>query len=137
MKVRNEDVWQASRAEMLAHGDAGVEMLQFVTEWAETAEHVMDKESEFAQDDGSWSGTDPADALRKALVAVEAMGKWGLVNVSAISQGIILLLANWIHGEQIMGGLTIFEQRMVTDMISLKQMELAQAAVVNGSGSVG
>lgn len=127
MKVRDSGVWHATQAELLVYGDVGREFLEFVTDWVDRAETIVDTEREFAQEDGSWTGPTPAEALRLALPAVEA--RYGEVNVSAISQGLIAIMGNWEHGEQIFAGLTIFEARMVTDMLSLKQLELARAAI--------
>lgn len=128
MKVRDEGLWQLTKSQLLTDGMAGVEMIGFVEDWATAAEGLLAQTEEFQQEDGSWSGPDPAQALRVALPGYET--RYGVINTSALAQGLIILLANWAHGDQIYRGLTCFERKLVDDVLSLKQLELAKAASI-------
>lgn len=129
MKVNDEAMWHGTQAELLSHGELGQQMLEFTTDWADRAEFALQAEQEFQQEDGSWSGPNPAEALRMALPAVEV--RFGQITVSAISQALIVILGNWVHGgSEIFDNLTIIEQRVVSDMLSMQQMEMAKAAQV-------
>lgn len=129
MLIRDEALWTQAKAELSGDGVVGEAFLAFVIDWVDRAEKVMEGSREFLQQDGTWAGeASPAQALRDSLPAAEyAAGSDG-VSLSYIAQGLVIILANWAHAEELWAGLSSIESKIVADMLAIKYQELEASA---------
>lgn len=117
MKARDEELWQQQRQELQAE-EVGQDFLAFVECWVDQAEKLLE------QDIGS-----PAQAVRHALSHADSTH--GRVSVHFLGQMLVVIGTHWQHGEEVIGGLTPIELRLVQDMLALKFAELERQAAVS------
>lgn len=126
MKIRDEALWLTVRMDLATDGATGKAMEEFVADWCTRAEYALEENAEFAQEDGSFSGMDPAAALREALPAAEVL--CGQVSFSALIQALIIVMGVWEHGAAVRDYLSVIERRAVMEMVAMKAAELAERA---------
>lgn len=67
-----------------------------------------------------------AQAVRQAMIDVE--DKHGLLSMEWIGQMLLLAREHWVHGQDLMNGLTRLELRMIEQVEAVKLAMLAEAA---------
>ncbi|QDH91774.1 hypothetical protein SEA_PHRAPPUCCINO_99 [Mycobacterium phage Phrappuccino] len=123
MKVKNADIWQQQRAELLADGEIGPRFLEILEAWAESAEELME-------------GVVPVrDAAMSALGGVEE--RFGRVNIVYLGQMLTLLTIFWAHGDEFAEELSAIELRLVQDLTAQKILELSAEAATDTEGDIG
>lgn len=115
MKVKDDSLWQGLIKE-LDEVEEGKDFREFLVAWCSRAEQIVEQDS----------NTDPADALRLTLENTED----ALVrqNIWVLAQGLTVIIMHWIHGDQVAGGLTELEARLVQDVTAAKIAQLQAMA---------
>lgn len=106
IQVRDDGVWQAHRSDLLALGDTGVAFLKFIELWVELADEVI-----------AAKGWTPDEALRQTLVTAEVTE--GRVSANMMGQMLLVIANHWVHGEEMISGLTPLERRVFDDYLVL------------------
>lgn len=115
MLVRDKASWQARRAVLREDGDVSRAFLEFIEDWASSAEGL-----------GSHVYIDPAEALRDQLPFIEE--RHARVGAHYLGQMLAVLADHWEFGIEMMQGLTPFERRLVEDMTLIKIAESQASA---------
>lgn len=89
--------------------------MAFVEAWVERAEKLLD------EDIGA-----PITALRHALNYADEVH--GRVSSTYVGQMLVVIATHWEHGQEMAGGLSSIELRLVQDMLALKFAELQAEA---------
>jgi hypothetical protein len=123
MKVRDNEVWQQQRADLLTPSAQDPECkigklyLEFLEMWAEKAEFCLAEENFEAN---------PSQAVRLGLILTE--NHFGRQTIGTIGQMLCLLLMHWEHSKELDLGLTEIEKRLVQDITAIKIATMQQQA---------
>ncbi|HEX4713887.1 MAG TPA: hypothetical protein VH164_03065 [Ktedonobacteraceae bacterium] len=118
MRIIDEGVWQAQKAEIAAHPDAeyGQAFLEFCEDWCNAAEVLLGQTTEVTTDfgvDTFWT-TNPIDALRDSLEPTQQAK--GHILPGWLGQLLLVICSNWAFGgDQLFEAMNPLEQRFVGD----------------------
>lgn len=115
MQTQDEDLWQQQCMELM-EDKVGKAFLEFVTDWLDTAEAVMDSDTSLS----------PTSALRASLAPVEE--RLGRISASFVGQMLVVVISHWKWGHQVSPELSPIERRLMEDMLILKLNELRESA---------
>jgi len=131
MRVVDESMWQAQCAELEVN-EIGQRFRQFLEAWVDEAEVMVTGANRriVTAEYEDIPLPSPAEAIRAALAPTEE--KLGRVDTLLIGQMLVVIAANWAHGEAMVNGLSPVEMRVLQDALALKIRELAAHAAAEG-----
>jgi hypothetical protein len=139
MRSCNEDQWSRSRHEIHHSGEIGQRFLAFFEFLFDAAEQYLDEyvqapavNADMAEYVRRYA---PAEAVRKALALAEQT--FGFLEPIIIGQILTCGATHWVHGEEMVEGLTLIERRVLEWALAVKIQDLSESAsipVVNSSG---
>lgn len=113
MKVVHEQRWATTCGELRATKE-GQDFLSFFEKWFDEAEIRIDEI------------TQPAEAMRTSLTATEE--ELGFLSSSWLGQMVCVAAMHWVHGKDMVEGLTNIEMRVVEEALTRKVAELQDSA---------
>lgn len=121
MKIRDQDLWQSQKQEIAQSDEKeiGVLFLQFVEDWCESAEALMETEPLVGHN------LRPIDALRRTLQPTES--RLGVLPPGWTSQMLLVIAANWgkIPAEdEFFESMTPIERHAIGDAATLIQARI-------------
>lgn len=116
MKVKNQIEWAQQETDLRMDGEIGEKFLAFFVKWFETAEQMIRTEEH----------PSTVGSVRRALKAVE--DELGFLEPLTIGQMLHMAFMFWEYGEEMVGGMSIIEQRVMEWAVALKLAELQQEA---------
>jgi hypothetical protein len=127
MQVLDPTRWGTQEIELKADA-ASRKFLEFFTTWfdkaealmADTARHRMSSMAETLEDSRVES------CVRDAYVVTEL--KLGYLSMEWIGQMLLIASEHWVHGAEMVKGLSVLETRMLEQMTAIKLAELQEAA---------
>lgn len=121
MHVTNEDQWSAQLVEFEAD-ETSRRFRDFLVFWFETAEAIYGENNS----ETSVMGVD--HCVRQAFVIAE--GELGYLSMEWVGQMLLVASGHWVHGAQLVAGLTPLESRMLEQMSAVKLVELQASATI-------
>lgn len=117
MQALDLDLWEQQCSE-LVEDKVGKAFLDFIIDWMDTAEAVMDSEHDLS----------PTSAIRLSLAPVEE--RQGRISASFVGQMLVVIISHWKWGQEISSELSPIERRLMEDMLILKINELRESAEI-------
>lgn len=132
MRSCDEDKWSRSRQEIHNDGEKGQKFLAFLEFLFDAAEKYLDEYVEAPS--VSESMTEyvrqyaPAEAVRKALELAEQT--FGFLEPIIIGQILTVGATHWVHGDEMVEGLTLIERRVLEWALAVKINDLQERASI-------
>jgi hypothetical protein len=132
MRSCDEDKWSRSRQEIEQSGEMGMKFLAFFEFLFDAAEKYLDEYVQAPSVDASMDEFvrhyAPAEAVRKALALAEQT--FGFLEPIIIGQMLVVGSTHWVHGDEMVEGLTLIERRVLEWALSVKIQDLQSRASI-------
>lgn len=132
MRSCDEDKWSRSRQEIHNDGEQGQRFLAFFEFLFDAAEKFLD---EYIQAPSTGASMDefvrqyaPAEAVRKGLELAEQT--FGFLEPIIIGQMLTVGATHWVHGDEMVAGLTLIERRLLEWALAVKINDLQNRASI-------
>ena len=113
--------WEVQKSDLRAD-ETGTEFLRFLESWTSRAEQVVR--------DKKWT---PDEALRQTLEPTEA--ELGRISSNFLAQMLVVLVSEWVYGDELEIGLTPLERKVFQDYVALMVVAAEQdAEAARGQG---
>lgn len=119
IKAADEDLWERQVQDLLEDPtDIGKEFLKFFEFWVDSAEDIR----------LNYADKTPLAALHLSLPIAEQ--RFGEITAPTLAAMLVLVIAHWKWGTEVVAELSCFEMKLVTEVLHGKLAEWQASAVI-------
>lgn len=122
MQVRDKDLWEEQRKELIEDGEVGQKVLEFMDYWLTTAEEFQDNPE--SPEHGNIHA-----AFNRAFDV--AQNKFQHVPLAFLANMLVIVVSQWSRAEDLYSVLTPIELSLFHHGVAVKMAEMEQTATEN------